>query len=186
MSTRADIALVTRGLVADRDRARRLIMAGRVRRGADHVVKKPNEEIPDAAPLSVDERCPYVSRGAYKLLPALERWLPCVDGMTALDIGASTGGFTDLLLQRGARRVYAVDAGHGQLHYRLRQDPRVICLEKVNARRLDASHISEPVDLITADVSFISLRYAADVSRRSLLLRRRRLAGSVSTSFPRP
>ncbi len=157
-SKRADILLVEKGLCESRTQAQRLIMAGQVRIGPDHVIAKASSEIPTDAHLQVVEACPYVSRGAFKLLPALEKYLPqLTTGTVALDLGASTGGFTDLMLQRGASRVYAVDAGHGQLHYRLREDERVICLEKVNARYLSPEHIPEPVDLITADLSFISV-----------------------------
>jgi 23S rRNA (cytidine1920-2'-O)/16S rRNA (cytidine1409-2'-O)-methyltransferase len=101
---------------------------------------------------------PYVSRGGLKLAAALDAWRLDVAGAVALDVGASTGGFTDVLLQRGARRVYALDVGHGQLHYRLRRDPRVVVMERTNVRRLEA--LPEPPDLATVDVSFISLRLA--------------------------
>ena len=155
---RADILLVEQGLAESRSQATRLIMAGEVRVGTDHVVQKANERFPPHTPLHVEQRHRYVSRGADKLAPALDRFDLRPDGWIALDVGASTGGFTDLLLQRGAARIYAVDVGYGQLHQRLREDPRVICLERTNARLLDRSIIPEPVDILTADVSFISLR----------------------------
>ena len=158
MKKRADIRLVELGLCESRAQAKRLIMAGQVRIGSDHVVHKPNEQVDEDTILRVETPSPYVSRGAEKLLPALDKFLPDLAGLTALDLGASTGGFTDLMLQRGAVKVYAVDVGYGQLHGKLRNDTRVICLERVNARRLSHDQIPEAVDIITADVSFISLR----------------------------
>lgn len=159
MSLRADILLVEQGLCESRSQAQRLIMAGKVRLGPDRVIRKASEGVPEGAQLTVDQPCPYVSRGAYKLLPALDRFLPVLPpNCVVLDIGASTGGFTDLLLQRGAVRSYAVDVGHGQLHYRLRRDKRVVVLEKVNARALSSREIPELADILVADVSFISLR----------------------------
>ena len=158
---RADLLLVERGLVESREQAQALIMAGAVLSPAGPVQKAGSFLAPDT-PLELRERLPYVSRGGVKLAHALDTWaqphaIP-LDGITALDVGASTGGFTDCLLQRGASRVYAVDVGHGQLHYRLRQDPRVVCMEKVNARY--PFDLPEPVDLLVADVSFISLTMA--------------------------
>ncbi len=148
------------GLCESRTLAQRLILAGEVRTGPDAVVQKASDLYPPETAFVIATPCPYVSRGAYKLLAGLEAFPPPLDGMIGLDVGASTGGFTDLMLQRGVRKVYAVDCGHGQLHHKLRQDSRVICLEKVNARMLDASQIPEPVDILTADVSFISLKLA--------------------------
>ena len=158
---RADVLLVERGLVESREQAQALIMAGAVLSPAGPVQKAGTFLDPDT-PLELRERLPYVSRGGVKLAHALDAWaqphgIP-IDGITALDVGASTGGFTDCLLQRGAARVYAVDVGHGQLHYRLRQDPRVTCMEKVNARY--PFELPEPVDLLVMDVSFISLTMA--------------------------
>ena len=158
---RADVLLVERGLVESREQAQALIMAGAVLSPAGPVQKAGTFLEPDT-PLELRERLPYVSRGGVKLAHALDTWaephgIP-LDGITALDVGASTGGFTDCLLQRGAARVYAVDVGHGQLHYRLRQDARVVCMEKLNARY--PFDLSEPVDLLVADVSFISLTMA--------------------------
>lgn len=157
MKKRADVLLVELGQCESRAQAQRLIMSGQVRVGADHVVRKAAEEYPAGTVFEIEATCPYVSRGAYKLLAGLEAFPPPLSGMVALDIGASTGGFTDLLLQRGVRKVFAVDTGHGQLHQRLRMDPRVVAHEKVNARYLDASVVTEPVDILVADVSFISL-----------------------------
>ncbi|MCY4558207.1 MAG: TlyA family RNA methyltransferase [Chloroflexi bacterium] len=158
---RADLLLVERGLVESREQAQALIMAGAVLAPAGPVQKAGAFLDPDT-PLELRERLPYVSRGGVKLAHALDTWTEShaipLDGITALDVGASTGGFTDCLLQRGAARVYAVDVGHGQLHYRLRQDPRVACMEKVNARY--PFELPEAVDLLVADVSFISLTMA--------------------------
>jgi len=157
MKHRADSLLVQRGLCADIQTARRLIMAGAVRIGPDRVVSKPAEAFPDSTVLRVHEARRYVSRAAHKLLPALRCFRPPLQDIVALDVGASTGGFTDLLLQSGARRVYAVDVGYGILHGKLRTDPRVICLERHNARHLPKTRIPDPIDLLAVDVSFISV-----------------------------
>ena len=158
---RADLLLVARGLVESREQAQALIMAGAVHSPAGPV-SKAGAFLPGDTPLEVRQRLPYVGRGGFKLARALNAWaIPngiSLDGIIALDIGASTGGFTDCLLQNGAARVYAVDVGYGQLHYRLRQDCRVICMEKTNARY--PFTLPEPVDLLTIDVSFISLTMA--------------------------
>lgn len=158
MKKRADLLLLDKGLCTSRTHARRLIMAGQVRVGADHVVRKAGEPLPEDAALHVVQPSPYVSRGAEKLLAAVQAFTPPLAGAVALDVGASTGGFTDVLIQHGASRVYAVDVGYGQLHRKLREDPRVVCLERVNARRLNRTLVPEPIDVLTADVSFISLR----------------------------
>lgn len=150
---RADQLLVQRGLAESRERARQLIMAGQVRSGT-HTLVKPAELLQPDAPLEVLEPPRYVSRGGLKLEAALDAFSVDPAGLTCLDLGASTGGFTDCLLQRGAARVIAVDVGHGQLHQKLRADPRVTLLEGVNARGLPAL---PPVDLVVADLSFISL-----------------------------
>ena len=158
---RADVLLVERGLVESREEAQALIMAGAVVAPTGPVQKAGTFLNPET-PLEVRQRLPYVSRGGVKLAHALDTWAAGygieLDGITALDVGASTGGFTDCLLQRGAGRVYAVDVGYGQLHYRLRSDPRVVCLEKVNVRY--PFDLPESVDLLVADVSFISLTMA--------------------------
>ena len=154
---RIDILLVERGLCRSRGEARRLVMEGRVRIGSDHVITKAGYLTQPDADVRVHRGDEYVSRGAYKLLPALDAVGADLNGLTALDIGASTGGFTDVLLRRGVCRVYAVDVGYGQLHYRLRQDPRVVCLERTNARYLTTELIPEGIGVLTADVSFISL-----------------------------
>jgi len=154
--TRIDQALVERGFFESRERAQRAIMAGEVRAG-DRVFAKPAEMIGADATISVSEAPKFASRGALKLSGALDHFGIDVGGKTALDIGASTGGFTDCLLQRGAAKVFAVDVGHGQLAWKLRNDPRVVVIEKVNARFLSREHVPEDVDLCVIDVSFISL-----------------------------
>jgi 23S rRNA (cytidine1920-2'-O)/16S rRNA (cytidine1409-2'-O)-methyltransferase len=156
--SRLDLLLVERGLVAARPRARALIMAGCVRvDGA--VVNKPGAAVAaDAAVELLSADHPYVSRGGVKLAAALAAYGLEVGGWACLDVGASTGGFTDCLLQHGARRVYAVDVGYGQLAWRLRQDPRVVAIERANIRYLPRSALPEPVDLATIDASFISLK----------------------------
>jgi 23S rRNA (cytidine1920-2'-O)/16S rRNA (cytidine1409-2'-O)-methyltransferase len=151
---RADLLLVERGLSPSREQAQALIMEGLVFTPAGRVLK-PSASLPDTTPLEVQGRLPYVSRGGLKLAYALDSFELSVEGLTALDVGASTGGFTDCLLQRGARKVYAVDVGYGQLAHRLRQDHRVAVMERHNARY--PFELPEPVDLVTIDVSFISL-----------------------------
>ena len=154
---RADLLLVERGLAESRERAQALIMEGMVFIPSGRVAK-PSTPLAIDAEVEVRGRLPYVSRGGLKLAHALDRFALDVDGLVALDVGASTGGFTDCLLQRGASRVHAVDVGHGQLAYTLRQDPRVVCYEKLNARL--PFNLPEPVDLLVIDVSFISLTLA--------------------------
>ena len=153
---RIDNLLVERGFFETRERAQRAIMAGDVRVG-DRAVAKSSELVKANAPISLVERPRYASRGALKLAGALDFFDVDVAGKVALDIGASTGGFTDCLLQRGAKKVYAVDVGQGQLAWKIRKDPRVVILEKLNARFLSREHIPELVDLCVIDVSFISL-----------------------------
>ncbi len=154
---RLDTLLVTRALTESREQAQRLIRAGSVRVGGV-VADKPGRSFPCHSDISVSAREKYVSRGGYKLESALQAFSLDVRGAVALDVGASTGGFTDCLLQHGAVRVYAVDVGRGQLAVRLREDERVVVIEKVNARRLDATHVPVLVDIVVMDVSFISLR----------------------------
>jgi 23S rRNA (cytidine1920-2'-O)/16S rRNA (cytidine1409-2'-O)-methyltransferase len=153
---RADQTLVERGFFESRERAQRAIMAGEVRVG-ERVVAKPAEMIDVEAAIAVESPSPFVGRGALKLSGALDFFRIDVRDKTALDIGASTGGFTDCLLQRGASRVFAVDVGRGQLAWKIRNDPRVVVLEKVNARFLSHEHIPQLVDVCVIDVSFISL-----------------------------
>ena len=146
-----------RGLAESRERAQALIMEGVVYTQAGKVFKS-GALLANDVEVEVRGRLPYVSRGGYKLARALDEFGLDPSGLVALDVGASTGGFTDCLLQRGTSRVYAVDVGHGQLAYTLRQDPRVVCLEKLNARL--PFDLPEPVDLLVIDVSFISLTLA--------------------------
>ena len=152
--TRADLLLFERGLAESRERAQALIMEGMVFIPSGRVSKS-GALLANDIEVEVRGRLPYVSRGGVKLAHALDEFGVDVDGLVALDVGASTGGFTDCLLQRGASRVYALDVGHGQLAYTLRQDPRVVCYEKLNARL--PFELPEPVDLLVIDVSFISL-----------------------------
>jgi 23S rRNA (cytidine1920-2'-O)/16S rRNA (cytidine1409-2'-O)-methyltransferase len=158
MKSRLDLLLVARGLAQTRQRAQAMILAGRVSVDGRRI---------DKAGASIDENAdvrvagpamPYVSRGGLKLQAALEAFGIDPSGHVCLDVGASTGGFTDCLLKRGARRVYAVDVGHGQLDARLRDDPRVVLRERVNARYLDRTAIPEPAGIATVDLSFISAR----------------------------
>jgi 23S rRNA (cytidine1920-2'-O)/16S rRNA (cytidine1409-2'-O)-methyltransferase len=154
---RADQLLVVRGLAESRSRAQALIMAGAVFSG-ERKIAKAGDLLAEDAPLDVRGKDhPWVSRGGVKLEHGLEHFGFDVTGAVALDVGSSTGGFTDVLLSRGAARVYAVDVGTNQLAWRLRQDPRVVVMEQTNARSLTASTICEPVDIITCDASFISL-----------------------------
>lgn len=154
---RADIKLVECGLAETRERAQALIMAGAVFSGTQRI-DKPGRMLPADVALEVRGRDhPWVSRGGVKLAHALDHFAIEVRGNTAVDIGASTGGFTNVLLEAGARRVYAVDVGRGQLDWRLRQDERVVVLERTNARRLTPAEVPEPIDTVTCDVSFIGL-----------------------------
>lgn len=154
---RLDRLLVERGLVSSRERGRSLIMAGAVLVD-ERVVDKPGTLVPVDAPVRIrGEEIPYVSRGGVKLAHALDTFGIDPSGAVAIDVGASTGGFTDCLLQRGAARVYAVDVGYGQLAWSLRTDPRVVCLEKTNIRHLDPQRLDQPPSLAVIDASFISL-----------------------------
>lgn len=157
---RLDVVLVKQGLAPSRERARALIMAGQVYMG-ERMVDKPGTQVPLDAPCRLAEVAPelkYVGRGALKLEKALDTFHLDPQGLVAIDVGASTGGFTQLLLERGAERVYAVDVGHGQLAWTLRNDPRVVVMERTNIRHLTT--LPEPVQCATVDVSFISLRLA--------------------------
>jgi len=156
MKLRLDRLLTERGLAESREKAQALIMAGGVLVDGRKALKPGQSVAPEAA-LEVLARPPYVSRGGFKLAAALGHWPIDVAGRVCLDIGASTGGFTDVLLQSGAARVHAVDVGTGQLDWKLRTDPRVIVHEGLNARQLTAADIGEPVHLLTCDVSFISV-----------------------------
>lgn len=153
---RLDLLLVNRGIAESRQKAQALILAGQVLVDEQKVEKSGALVSADASLRIIGEALPYVSRGGLKLEAALDHFSVDVAGRTCLDIGASTGGFTDCLLQRGAARVLAVDVGTNQLHWKLRSDPRVISIEQTNARHLQPSTIGERVDLVTVDVSFIS------------------------------
>ena len=161
--SRADQLLVERGLAESRTRAQALIMAGLVFVG-DRKVEKPGQPVADDALLDVRGRDhPWVSRGGIKLAHGLDHFGWDVTGAVAIDVGSSTGGFTDVLLTRGAARVYAVDSGTNQLAWKIRQDDRVVVHEKTSARLLTPAHISEPVDLIVCDASFIGIAKVLDV-----------------------
>lgn len=152
---RIDLLLLDRGLAPSREKARALLLAGAVR-VAGQTVDKPGAMVDEQAPVEVIEPFPWVSRGALKLIGALDHWKIDPAGRVCLDVGSSTGGFTEVLLARGAVRVHAVDVGRGQLHYRLRNDPRVVLHEGVNARFLGRDIIGEDVQFAVCDVSFIS------------------------------
>src|SRR3954462_3948612 len=153
---RLDVLLVERGLFDSREQAQRSIMAGEVRVG-DAIVDKASSKIDPGADVSIETASRYVGRGGLKLEGALRDFGISAAGSTALDIGASTGGFTDCLLQQGAKKVYAIDVGHGQLAWKIRNDPRVVVREKLNARFLTRADVPERIDLCVIDVSFISL-----------------------------
>jgi 23S rRNA (cytidine1920-2'-O)/16S rRNA (cytidine1409-2'-O)-methyltransferase len=152
---RIDNILVENGLVETLDQARRLVMAGQVR-AAGQVVKNPSDSFSDNVQIEIDWGPRYVSRGGEKLAAALEKFNVDVDGLICADIGASTGGFTDCLIQHGARKVYAIDVGQGVLHWKLRSDPKIVNMEVENVRHMD--QLPESVDLITIDVAFISTK----------------------------
>ena len=157
---RLDQLLVDRGLVETRSRAQALVLAGKVRVGEGdgaRLDRKPGDLIDAATIVAVAAPEPYVSRGGHKLAAALDAFGIDPSGLVCLDVGASTGGFTDVLLQRGATRVYALDVGRGQLADPLRRDPRVVSMERTNARVLTETSLPEPVTIVTIDVSFISL-----------------------------
>jgi 23S rRNA (cytidine1920-2'-O)/16S rRNA (cytidine1409-2'-O)-methyltransferase len=155
---RLDLVLVERGLTPSRERARALVMAGSVAVDG-RIVDKPGAATPADSRIEIKgEHLPYVSRGGLKLAGALSAFALQVSGWICLDVGASTGGFTDCLLQHGAVRVYAVDVGYGQLAWSLRQDPRVVVIERTNIRRMPPDKVPEAVDLVVIDVSFISLK----------------------------
>jgi 23S rRNA (cytidine1920-2'-O)/16S rRNA (cytidine1409-2'-O)-methyltransferase len=156
-TVRADQLVTDRGLAESRTRAQALILAGLVYTG-DRKVEKAGQPLSPDAPLEVKGRDhPWVSRGGLKLDHALTHFGWDATGLIAVDVGASTGGFTDVLLTRGAAKVYAVDVGHGQLAWKLRSDDRVVVLERVNARHLTAEQITDPIDLVVCDASFIAL-----------------------------
>jgi 23S rRNA (cytidine1920-2'-O)/16S rRNA (cytidine1409-2'-O)-methyltransferase len=151
---RLDVLVTKSGLAESRERAQALILAGKVR-VAGETVRRPDRTVGEDAPITVETEPGYASRGALKIAPALDRFGVDPADRVCADIGASTGGFTDVLLRRGAKRVYAVDVGRGLLHWRIREDPRVVVVERMNARELKP--FPEPVSLVVIDVSFISL-----------------------------
>ena len=152
---RVDLLLVERGLAKSRSQAQRLVMAGQVRANGQVVAKASVTLSPDVK-LEVDQGPPYVSRGGEKLAAAVKAFAPQVVDLICADVGASTGGFTDCLLQEGAAKVYAIDVGSGILHWKMRQHPQVVVMEGTNARHVEA--LPEPVSLVTIDASFISLK----------------------------
>ena len=155
--TRLDQVLVERALCDSRERAQRLILAGAVRLNGQ-TARKPSDRVKPGDEITVAAPEKFVSRGGHKLEHALEHFQLDVTGLTALDLGASTGGFTDCLLQRGAKKIFAVDVGRGQLAWKLRCDPRVVVMEKTNARYLKPENFPAPADLVVVDCSFISLK----------------------------
>ena len=161
---RLDVLVTKSGLAESRERAQALIVAGKVK-VAGETVRRPDRSVSEDASIAVDAEPGYASRGALKLAPALERFGVDPAGRVCADIGASTGGFTDVLLRRGASKVYAIDVGRGLLHWRLRQDPRVVVIERVNARDLET--LPERVSLVVIDVSFISLEKILPAVRRA-------------------
>jgi 23S rRNA (cytidine1920-2'-O)/16S rRNA (cytidine1409-2'-O)-methyltransferase len=156
MKQRLDRMLVERGLVESREKAQALVLAGEVLVGGVPAAK-PGQSVEANAVLELKARPAHVSRGGLKLEAALDQFRIPVSGLVCLDVGASTGGFTDCLLQHGARRVYAIDVGFGQLDWKLRNDPRVVVRERLNARYLQPADVGEPIDLAVCDVSFISV-----------------------------
>src|SRR5579872_2769073 len=152
---RLDQLLLDRGLAESREKARALIIAGQVQVDGQRS-DKPGHPVPDSARIEVGERMPYVSRGGFKLAAALDHFQINPAGLQCLDVGASTGGFTDCLLQRGAAHVWSIDVGHGQLDWKLRNDPRVTVREGLNARYLEPADFPRPFDLAVCDASFIS------------------------------
>ncbi len=155
---RLDLILIAKGLTSSRERARALIMAGSVAVDGQ-IVDKPGAATRSDSLIEIrGEHLPYVSRGGLKLAGALKSFALEISGWICLDVGASTGGFTDCLLQKGASRVYAVDVGYGQLAWNLRRDPRVVAIERTNIRHMPSEKVSEAVDLVVIDASFISLK----------------------------
>ena len=179
---RLDRLLVERGLAADLEKARALILAGSVRTGT-RIMDKAGESVAADAELSLKEEThPYVSRGGLKLKGALDHFGLDVQGMAVLDAGASTGGFTDCLLQAGARKVFAADVGYGQLAWKLREDPRVVVIERTNIRHYDGRHLDVKPELAVIDVSFISLKTVIPAVR-SLLADHARILALIKPQF---
>lgn len=168
MKDRLDIILTEKGIFSSREKAKASIMAGLIYVDGQRV-DKPGTSVSKDVEITVKEDlCPYVSRGGLKLEKALELYGFSLDGAVAVDIGASTGGFTDCMLQKGASKVFAIDVGYGQLDWKLRNDPRVVNMEKVNIRYLDFDTVDKDIDFISIDVSFISLRLVFPVASQLL------------------
>ena len=168
MKNRLDVMLTEKNMFPSREKAKASIMAGLVYVDGQRI-DKPGTPVDDNAEITVREAlCPYVSRGGLKLEKALELFDFTLDGAVAVDIGASTGGFTDCMLQKGARKVFAIDVGYGQLDRKLRNDPRVVNMEKVNIRYLDMDTVDKDIDFISIDVSFISLKLVFPVAAQLL------------------
>ena len=168
MKNRLDVKLTEKNMFPSREKAKASIMAGLVYVDGQRI-DKPGTPVDDNAEITVREAlCPYVSRGGLKLEKALELFDFTLDGAVAVDIGASTGGFTDCMLQKGARKVFAIDVGYGQLDWKLRNDPRVVNMEKVNIRYLDMDTVDKDIDYISIDVSFISLKLVFPVAAQLL------------------
>lgn len=168
MKNRLDVILTEKNIFPSREKAKASIMAGLIYVDGQRI-DKPGTPVDENAEITVKEAlCPYVSRGGLKLEKALELFDFTLDGAVAVDIGASTGGFTDCMLQKGARKVFAIDVGYGQLDWKLRNDPRVVNMEKVNIRYLDMDTVDKDIDFISIDVSFISLRLVFPVAAQLL------------------
>ncbi len=168
MKERLDMLLVKRGLYPSREKAKAAIMAGVVFIDGQKSDKAGNLVDTEADVFIKENLCPYVSRGGLKLEKSIREFALALQDRVCMDIGASTGGFTDCMLQNGARKVYAIDVGYGQLDWKLRSDPRVVNMEKCNVRYLDTDVITEPVDFISIDVSFISLKLIFPVAAKVL------------------
>ena len=168
MKERIDLLLVERGLLPSREKAQAYIMAGSVVVNGRSDIKAGTKIDKDAEIILTEDPIPYVSRGGLKLKAALDEWELDIEGAVCIDVGASTGGFTDLMLGRGAAKVYAIDVGYGQLDYSLRTDSRVVNMEKTNIRLLNTDEFPEKADFICIDVSFISLKLVLPVAVRLL------------------
>ncbi len=164
--TRLDKLLVERGLVGSRQRAQALVMEGKVKVDGRRIIKPGTQILAGAHLEIVGNDIPFVSRGGIKLRHALDHFCISVTGFVAMDVGASTGGFTDCLLQRGVKKVYAIDVGYGQLDWKLRNDPRVVVLERENIRYLSSEKIADPINIAVIDVSFISLKLVIPVVQK--------------------
>lgn len=168
MKKRADIILYEKGLVDSREKGKRVIMEGSVFVGNVRV-DKPGEKLDEDAPITIKENPNiYVSRGGLKLERAIDKFNLCLENKIAMDIGASTGGFTDCMLRQGAAKVFAVDVGYGQLDWKLRNDPRVVVMERTNIRNVTKDDIKEDINFVSIDVSFISLRLVLPVAKSLL------------------